>query len=505
MRTAAITGLLCMTMAAMLADLKTGKVPNGLIVAGVAMGVSYQVLSEGVAGVLVFAGGLLLPLLLMGGLFYFRMAGAGDIKLLCVTGGFLGPADGFRTLIASILIAGVISVWIMMRQRNFTGRMLYFVEYAQRRAAGAKWESYMAEVPESAKFSCFLKRTWVYRRDFLKKSIFAVCDLDSSYACNLMDYLNEKRSTPFEVQAFTNVESLKEFASEQEIEILLISTRAMCNEIRELPISRVVILSEGEQFQETDLEYPFVYKYQSSDQLISEVMEYYAGTNPSTCLLTTTVKTKLIGVYSPVGRSGKTSFALALGEILAETKQVLYLNLEEYSGFEDLFDLHYRTDITDLIYFARQKEGSLIYKLNSVIQSFHSLQYIPPALFSADLRDVSGEEWLAFLKEIMTYCEYDVIILDIGSQVDELFQLLQKCEKIYMPIAQDAAAKAKLAQYDRLLGMLDLRDLSEKTNRITLPAVRVRKEDGDVTQQLVWGDMGKFVRRLLWEEEQMDS
>ena len=147
MRTAAITGLLCMTMAAMLADLKTGKVPNGLIVAGV-------VLSEGVAGVLVFAGGLLLPLLLMGGLFYFRMAGAGDIKLLCVTGGFLGPADGFRTLIASILIAGVISVWIMMRQRNFTGRMLYFVEYAQRRAAGAKWESYMAEVPESAKF-CF--------------------------------------------------------------------------------------------------------------------------------------------------------------------------------------------------------------------------------------------------------------------------------------------------------------------------------------------------------------
>lgn len=131
----------------------------------------------------------------------------------------------------------------------------------------------------------------------MKKSIFAVCDLDSSYACNLMDYLNEKRSTPFEVQAFTNVESLKEFAAEQEIEILLISTRAMCNEIRELPISRVVILSEGEQFQETDLEYPFVYKYQSSDQLISEVMEYYAGTNPSTYLFTGTVSTKLIGVY----------------------------------------------------------------------------------------------------------------------------------------------------------------------------------------------------------------
>ena len=41
----------------------------------------------------------------------------------------------------------------------------------------------------------------------MKRSIFAVCDLEASYACNLMDYLNKKRMTPFEVQAFTNVES----------------------------------------------------------------------------------------------------------------------------------------------------------------------------------------------------------------------------------------------------------------------------------------------------------
>ena len=84
----------------------------------------------------------------------------------------------------------------------------------------------------------------------MKKSIFAVCDLEASYACNLMDYLNEKRTTPFEVQAFTNVASLEKFARENEIEILLISTRAMCNEIRDLPIRRTIILSEGEPLQD---------------------------------------------------------------------------------------------------------------------------------------------------------------------------------------------------------------------------------------------------------------
>ncbi|MDQ9824849.1 hypothetical protein RFZ44_16190, partial [Acinetobacter sp. 163] len=46
--------------------------------------------------------------------------------------------------------------------------------------------------------------------------------------------------------------------------------------------------------------------------------------------------TEILGVYSPVGRCLKTSFALALGQILARERAVLYLNLEEYSGFEEL-------------------------------------------------------------------------------------------------------------------------------------------------------------------------
>lgn len=346
------------------------------------------------------------------------------------------------------------------------------------------------------------ERIVLYGRFSLKKSIFAVCDLDSSYACNLTDYLNQKKSTPFEVQAFTNVESLLLFAKEHPIELLLISTRAMCNEIRGISAGRIIILSEGEQLQELNLEdYPFVYKYQSSDQLLCEVMEYYAELHPHAQIFPNEARTRLIGIYSPVGRTQKTSFALALGEILAETKQVLYLNLEEYSGFEELFDTHYRTDITDLIYFARQKEDNLVYKLNSVIQSFHGLQYIPPAFFSADLRDVTGEEWLSFLEEIRTYCEYDVILLDLGSQVAELFQILQKCDAVYMPVQDDFVAEAKLAQYEKLLRMMECEEVLEKTRKLSVPQQALLKGAGDLVQQLVWGEIGGFVRKLLWEEE----
>ncbi len=335
----------------------------------------------------------------------------------------------------------------------------------------------------------------------MKKNIFAVCDLDASYACSLMDYLNGKRTTPFEVQAFTNVESLQAFARENSIEVLLISTRAMCNEIRDLPIKRVIMLSEGETMPDLD-DYPHVYKYQSSDQLLSEVLEYYAEAHPQPYIFgNTTKKTHIYGVYSPIGRARKTSFALTLGEILSESDQVLYLNFEEFSGFEELFDTKYRTDISDLIYFSRQKEGGFIYRLNSTVQTFHELHYIPPALSPADIRDVSGKEWLDFLNEIGTCGEYDILILDLSEQVDEFFQILRVCDRIYMPVLEDAISQAKLSQYEKLLQMLDMQDITEKTRKLKPPVQPLLRENGDIIQQLVWGEMGNFVRKMLIEEE----
>ncbi len=335
----------------------------------------------------------------------------------------------------------------------------------------------------------------------MKKNIFAVCDLDASYACSLMDYLNGRKTTPFEVQAFTNVESLQAYARENPIEVLLISTRAMCNEIRDLPINRIIMLSEGEPLQDLE-EYPFVYKYQSSDQLLSEVLEYYAEAQPQPCLFgNTAYKTRIYGVYSPIGRVRKTSFALTLGEILSENNQVLYLNFEEFSGFEELFHTKYRTDLSDLIYFFRQREGGFIYKLNSVVQTFRELHYIPPALSPADLRDVSGKEWMDFLQEIGAYGEYDILILDLSEQVDELFQVLRLCDRVYFPVLEDAISQAKLAQYEKLAHMLDMEDVLEKTRKLRLPMQPLLKENGDIMQQLLWGEMGNFVRKLLLEEE----
>ena len=142
-----------------------------------------------------------------------------------------------------------------------------------------------------------------------------------------------------------------------------------------------------------------------------------------------------------------------------------------------------------------------MYKLNSIIQSFHGLQYVPPAFFSADIRGVTGEEWLLILKRIMEYCEYDVILLDLGGQMEGIFELLQRCERIYMPVAADRIARAKLSQYEKLLQMMEQQEILEKTKKLQVPQTELDPNGPDMIQQLVSGDTGTFVRRLFWEEE----
>ena len=338
----------------------------------------------------------------------------------------------------------------------------------------------------------------------MKKNIFAVCDLEASYAVNLTDYLNERKMTPFEVQAFTNVESLVRYGKTHPMEILLISARAICNEVKELPINKIIILSEGESLESLNLEeYPSVYKYQSSDSLVAEVMEYYAASGQTAHVVPDFHRrTRLIGVYSPLSRCRRTSFALTMGEVLAETKHVLYINMEKFSGFEKLMGMSYRMDLSDVFYFYRQHDGNLIYRWPSIVQTFHNLVYIPPVSVPTDLEEIDIEEWRGLIKEITTTMEYDTIVLDIGSGMQNVPELLELCDHIYMPVRDDLFSAAKLAHFDSFMERTMDENFQEKITRVHPPAQVLLREGRDLVQQLVWGEMGNFVRMLLWEDGQ---
>lgn len=149
-----ILALVLLTGIAVLDDLHRGKISNGIIVTGLLWGAVYQLLAVGILGITCFLGGLLLPLLLLAGLYYFRMIGAGDMKLLAVIGGFLGPIEGLSCMVVSIFLGGLISLVIMIRQHNFGQRMFCLVEYVSDYSRNKEWKPYLKEVGAEGRF-CF--------------------------------------------------------------------------------------------------------------------------------------------------------------------------------------------------------------------------------------------------------------------------------------------------------------------------------------------------------------
>lgn len=210
-----------------------------------------------------------------------------------------------------------------------------------------------------------------------ERNIFAVCDLDVDYAYHFMEYLSKKKNIPFEVRVFTSAAGFQEYVKEHPVELLLISEKAMNSEIREAKIGQILILSDGVVSKGYE-EYPSIYKYQSSNQVIREALEHYGegvGTTAQTLKLEKK-RMEVIGVYSPVGRTMKTTFALTLGQILAKKRGCLYLNLEACSGFEYLLERSFDQTLGDLLYYQRLGSEQLITKMGSIVQSVNNLDYL---------------------------------------------------------------------------------------------------------------------------------
>lgn len=146
--------LLGILLAAVWQDLRTGCIPNRWIAAGLLAGIVFQLMQNGTMGFVLFLGGALLPLLLLGVLFYFRMLGAGDIKLFCVVGGFLGGFAVMRCMAMAAVIGAIWSAWRLWKGHAWRERFGYFMQYAAVYAKERQWNSYLAGVNSSGRF-CF--------------------------------------------------------------------------------------------------------------------------------------------------------------------------------------------------------------------------------------------------------------------------------------------------------------------------------------------------------------
>lgn len=324
--------------------------------------------------------------------------------------------------------------------------------------------------------------------------ILAVYDSDPSFGERLADYVNQKETVPFTAMAFSSLDKLKSYGEEHSIEILLVdeSSRGLVEDIK---AKQVMVLCDGELVEQKEA-FPAIYKYQSGDCIMREVLASYCSRPMEPALALLGVRAVVMGIYSPVNRCLKSSLALTIGQVAARKEAVLYINLEEYSGFSRLVSGEYRSDLSDVLYLYRQGEYNWM-RFKSMISNWGSMDYIPPVRYAEDLSQVSPEDMAQLIDRIARESGYDKIVVDVGQMGRGALPVLSVCDVVYMPVKEDCISTAKVEEFEEYLEEADDGSVREKIQKLKLPRhTGVGKRDGYL-EQLMWGELGDYVRQLL--------
>ena len=153
-------------------------------------------------------------------------------------------------------------------------------------------------------------------------------------------------------------------------------------------------------------------------------------------------------------------------------------------------------DFSDVLYLCRQGSFNWM-KLRAMVCSVGQVDMIPPAAYGEDLDQMEPEELALLLRRIARESGYRRLVVDMGHMGRGSAALLDCCDGVYLPVLEDPVSRAKLQAFDRYLSAAGAVSLKEKICRLRLPKTRPLSSMENCMDQLLWGEMGDFVRALL--------
>ncbi len=327
-----------------------------------------------------------------------------------------------------------------------------------------------------------------------------IFDEEKQYANLLMDFFTSKRDIPFQTVTFTDKSKLFQFLYSQKVDMLLISATSMDEEIEECGVKEIILLSEG-TIPPDYSSYPSIYKFKSAESIVSEVLEKFIEIETDKeSLIVQKGKAKVTGVYSPVGRSGKTTFAIALAQILSEGHKTLFISFEEFAVFQNEMETTSPGNLADLMYYFKQNPESVSIKLQAIVQKVNSLDYVSPIYYARDLRETTTEEWKKLLDHISAVTSYEYIVLDIGDMIGDLLSMLDYCDQIFMPTVDDKLSEMKINKIETVILQSDKEKLLDKIIKTKAPQPDNHYMEERWIETVGLGNVGDYIRALLKQQ-----
>ena len=284
----------------------------------------------------------------------------------------------------------------------------------------------------------------------MKQYKVALLDWEEEYVLRFMEYVNSKKDIPFMILAFTCGDKLKAYLQQGKVDLILEGKHkapSLDQSFCSIPLTEESIGGNT------------IYKYQPIQGLIKDVM---GRLNHQGITFEKENNVKAYGVYSPIGRSGKTRLALGICRYIGNG---LYLGMEEYSGFS-----YEKYGMDDLMFYIKERnKASLLGKIKGMTQRAEGVEIIESPLYYLDMRTLKYQDMKWLLVMLKTSGLYSVIVADIGGGSVGDFNLLNGFDTIYVPILEGQVAQQKKNHMEHFFQKMEQKEILEKIQYLQVP------------------------------------
>lgn len=302
----------------------------------------------------------------------------------------------------------------------------------------------------------------------MRKITIALCDTDTSYSRLFIEAAEHFSNGTVQVMLFSEPRYLLESIERRGLPDVIL----MKETIYELwqPDLQGAFLEKCLCMLTESRERTGIYMYQDMAGILMETQEFIdrnAGGSPErrVDLAEGAAGCELIGFYSPIHRTGQSTYARRMANEDGERNPVLFLSLEAYSGISPEGQM----TLADMIYYMQQEELPFAKVLERVICKSGHIHEILPVPLPNDFWKISEQQWEILFRHLKEKSIYKKVYIDFGDgSMQKLFEVMDLCSVIYTPVAEDAIALDKLAQYERMLCMIGKESILQKTRRICL-------------------------------------
>lgn len=379
----------------------------------------------------------------------------------------------------------------------------------------------------------------------LKSKVIALCDTDAIYCDRFLNYYMKHKSLGIEFVTYTSVKVLLEDTHQNDISIYLLTEDFWISELCEDQTKNVIYFSKENEIEEyakevytkekyvkkeyAKKEYAKkekankdgtekgsslskeqkklqkrIFKYQSIDSVLRELSrleseDCQTNADQSAILLKQTNQSnnRIVSIFSPSNEDVQSYISLCIAKQLGNEKRVLYLNLLENTGMEQLFEEKFENDISDFFYFLKQKKGDLQKRLQGLVYHTSKFDYIPAAFQAKGLYELSEEDRIIFFR-FLRLLKYDVIVVDFGNSIMGIEELIKESDHTYCLTREHWAARIRMNHFMNTIAHFEVEQSKIQVCKIPTKVNTFTIKQGSILE-LETPEISSYANKILQE------